>query len=227
MAYEELQPFMTPFPVADDVFADPVNEHRKVFQPVMSIDASTVDPSWSGRLHFVIPLEPDDGLVGEQSEKHYTDYCVMNWVAFEVRGSRYRFLADFRYFRINSDELRPEDRDYLQSDYDRKEASLEETKGFFEQTGELRTPVNREKSVGWLDCLGGEVGEGNWTAYGLSVKTSSDDEGEFVRPLTMDGRTFRFVGSLTGWNYRDNAPDSVLLFYDPNTSIAALTFDWT
>jgi NADH:ubiquinone oxidoreductase subunit len=229
MSFQDIESFIRPFPGAEEVFSGRIDAHRKVLQPLLSVDASKVDPAWGGWLHFVMPIEPDDGLIGEDedSEPYHTDYCVTNWVAFEVRDSKYRFLADFRYFRINSDKIRPENRDYLQSDYDEKEASLAETKRVFAATGELRAPMNPAVRVAWLNDLGGETGAANWTAFGLKILAGRNEEGDFVRPCTKDGRAFRYVGSLTGWNYRPNAPDSILLFYDPETSVAALTFDYT
>ena len=46
-------------------------------------------------------------------------------------------------------------------------------------------------------------------------------------PLTEDGRPFRFVAAVPGWNYRDGGADQIPLFYDPQTRVALQTFEWS
>ncbi|VWC81677.1 hypothetical protein BLA50215_01288 [Burkholderia lata] len=37
----------------------------------------------------------------------------------------------------------------------------------------------------------------------------------------------RFVAGVTGWEYRAMGADSILLFYEPASRVALLTFDWS
>ena len=210
---------MTGFPEPQDVFAGDVAAHRNVLQPLLSIDASDVDPSWRGKLHFVTPLEPYEGLLGEDSGEYYNDLVNLNWIAFRVRDSKYEFLGDFRYFAINGEKG-----EWLSGTYAEKEASYAESRKYFQETGELRAPINRPKAVSWFEELGGDAYDGNWCAFGADVEI--DDDGS-AHPLTPDGRRYRFVGSVTGYHYRRDCADGILLFYDPQTSVAVLTFDWT
>jgi hypothetical protein len=213
-----LEPHMKAFPAPEEVFAGDVAAHRKVLQPLLSIDASAVDPSWSGKLHFVTPIEPYDGLLGEDADDYYKDSVQLNWIAFRVSESKYEFLGDFRYFAINRD---PDQ--FLTDVYIDKEASYAESKRYFAETGELRAPLNREMAVEWFDQIGGDAYDGNWAAFGLEV----DAEDGMAHPLTPDGRRFRLVGALTGFHYRKECADGILLFFDAKTSTAVLTFDWT
>lgn len=42
-----------------------------------------------------------------------------------------------------------------------------------------------------------------------------------------DGARFRFVAGVTGWEYRAMGADRILLFYEPVSRVALLTFDWS
>lgn len=227
ISYEDVQDWMHPFPEPEQVFAGDIAAHRRVLQPLLSIDASIVDPAWSGRLHFVTPIEPDEGLLGDGTEDVHSGYCRTNWIGFRVAGSRYQFLGDWKYFKINRPDLR--DRDWHEKGYAEKEASYRETKQVYEETGRLRPPSNRALDVAWFEQIGGAANYGNWSnADEFPIDEEEDDEGDlFAHPLTLDGRRFRFVGSLEGYSYRENSADSILLFFDPETSTAVLTFDYT
>lgn len=216
---KSLEPYMTAFPAPETVFAGDVAAHRRVLQPLLSVDASAIDPSWSGKLHFVTPLEPYDGLLGEETDAFHSGYCVLNWIAFHVSNSTYTFLGDFRYFKINA-----EGGEWLEKDYAAKNASYEESKKSFAKTKKLLAPMNRTVAVDWIEQIGGDAPDANWCAFGLKVEV--DDAGG-AHPLTADGRHFRHVGSLQGDHYRENCADQILLFFDPSTSTAVLTFDWT
>jgi hypothetical protein len=225
MAYEpseNLDPGMIAFPDAQFVFARDAAAHRAVLQPLLSIEASMIDPNWNGKLHFVTPFEPYDGLLGSDTKAFHSGYCTENWIAFRVRDSKYEFMGDFRYFRINA-----EPSDFLRADYAEKEKSYLETAKLFRVDGRLHPPGNRRISVEWVYDLGGDSEEGNWTAFGLPVERPDGDEGATAYPLTHDGRRFRYVGCLTGFSYRKNCADGLLLFYDPKESIAVMTFEWT
>lgn len=218
----ELPSFATAFPPPDDVFAGDVSQHRRVLQPLLSIEASAIDPAWRGKLHIVTPLEPYDGLVGDETEVHHSGYTVNNWIAFKVANSKYEFLGDFRYFRINS--CKPADVEFLRDDYAKKEESYAAHVQTFRESGQLGDDQYPRE---WLEQVGGVSPSGNWCAYGLPVDEEEIDGEYFAHPLTADGRRFRFVASVQGFNYRDNCADGILLFFDPQTSIAVLTFDWT
>jgi hypothetical protein len=215
-----LRPGMVAFPEAESVFSGNVAAHRAVLQPLLSLDASTIDPAWSGRLHFVTPMEPYDGLLGDNTPTFHSGYCTLNWIGFRVHGSKYEFLGDFRYFEINADPS-----DFIRSDYEEKEKSYLESARLFHDEQRLGSPINPPISVEWFDELGGDAYAGNWTAFGLNVEFSEVENEQKAHPLTQDGRRFRYVGCLAGYNYRKNCADRVLLFFDPQEHVAVITFD--
>lgn len=179
-------------------------------------------------LHFVSPIEPDDGALGQDTREFHAGYCRTNWIAFRVEGGKYNFLGDFRFFKIYKGFEGPHalaNHEYLKSNYAKAEASFGAAKANFEQTGKLHQP--RYLPSVWLKALGGEAAAGNW-AEDQQVEKARDKEGlEIAFPITTDGRRFRFVGEMCGGAFRKYGPDGVLLFFDPQTQTALLTFEWT
>lgn len=214
------EPFMHPFPEPEIVFAGDVELHRKHFLPLISIDASAIDPSWKGLLHVVSVKETYDGAVGEHCSEFHTDLCKYNQVAFRVGpDGRYTFLADFRYFIVErghkagtSDySTSQEFADEFAEHYDRMEKSFQETKSHFQKTGVLNPNHDRqpERTCTWLR-LGSEASLVNARA-----------------PGEIGGRAFRFVAQTTGYSYCESGADTVALFYDPIDGIAVVVFDFT
>jgi hypothetical protein len=224
--FKSLQPWMRPFPAVKDIFAADVAKHAEHLQPVLSIDAVHVDPDWQGLMHFILPREPYEGLLGEQGAAYYQGYCQLNWIAFQREADgRYRFLGDWRYFHMEQGGDSS-----LAQHYADTEKSLTQTKQFFEQHGFLNPWNQTDNPVEWIEDIGGIATDGNWTAWDFPVEQEQDPNDEYqsyAYPLTHDGRRFRYVGCLQGFCYRENAPDGVLLFYDPAEEIILTTFDWT
>lgn len=84
---------------------------------------------------------------------------------------------------------------------------------------------SQEKPCNLIDQLGGSVGWGNWS--GASDFPVDDRNPDDIRPIGPDGARFRFVARVTGWEYRAMGADSILLFYEPASRVALLTFDWS
>ncbi|MEQ8458624.1 MAG: hypothetical protein RLO52_14600 [Sandaracinaceae bacterium] len=53
------------FPEPEDVFAERVAEHAELLLPLAAVDLALVDPELEGTVHFILPIEPDEGCVGE------------------------------------------------------------------------------------------------------------------------------------------------------------------
>lgn len=53
-----------------------------------------------------------------------------------------------------------------------------------------------------------------------------DEEGIPVLRLA-DSCPFIYVGSTAGYPWRDRGADQILLFFEPQTRTAVLTFDWS
>ncbi len=219
---------LIPFPDPDAVFGGDVEAHRRVLLPLISIPASWIDEKLTGMLHFVTPIEPYEGLVGAETQEFHSGYCRMNWIAFRVAASKYEFLGDFRYFKLNRGFEGPgaeANAKFLADYYTETEADFADTKANYQSTGKLQ---HRNCIAGtWMNALGGAAPAENWASFSDALELEQSNQGEVAHPLTADGRRFRFVGEVCESLFRKNGADGVLLFYDPPSQTALLTFEWT
>jgi hypothetical protein len=214
-AITEVQPWMRPFPALEDVFEKVTKDIRELYLPIISIDASAVDPCWSGPLHFVMPVVPCEGGLGEYSSEAYENhFCRHNLIGFRrAKSGRYEPLADPLFFAINCARknrgafLRGQvnartEMHYLKEFYAQVHASFEEARDRFKETGKL-LDIMGEPDAWFLD-LGGDA-----SPHALQ-EFQPNQEG-----LSPDGRAFRYVGRLNAHPFRDSAPDGYFMFYDP------------
>ena len=222
---EQVLPFMTPFPDVEDVFDGDIDAHARHLQPLLSVDLDAIDPGWSGKIHFVTPKEPYSGLVGEHTAKFHEYYTRENWIAFRVSGDRYTFMGDFRYFFLEDGED-----EEMEEHYHRVEKSLGKTRSFFEKHNILNPWGQTDNPCEWFEEMGGKPGYGNWsdiTDFPVEMEEGNDEDGDYVWPLTEDGRRFAYIGCVAGYAYRQGGANGILLFYDPVEKIALITFDWS
>jgi hypothetical protein len=222
------QPFLKPFPAPNAVFADPVARYERLINPLVSIALSAVDPALSGWIHLVSPIEPYDGCIGGDERTYWGPYLQQNWIAFRLTADdRYQLLGDFRFFGVEAAEAEGE-HDYLEDHYDEQHRSFAAHKAAFEKTGQVcRVVPQREPiTVAALSHLGGTAPVINmiWEDAPGSAFTYSDED---AAPRTRDGRLYRFIAAVPGWNYRGAGADDILLYYDPVERIALETFIYT
>lgn len=87
-------------PNISEVFYDQLDENRKHFKPLASIDLSLIDKKWSGQI-FVVYFNDDPYC--EESVKYLNDDCDGDKVTFDIIDGKYKFKADFGYFITNDD----------------------------------------------------------------------------------------------------------------------------
>ncbi len=238
----EPQPWLRVFPDSADIFAESDDYLQKHLHPLVSLELSIVNPTWSGRIHLLSPIEPYECYIGDHTKAFHNEYTCENWISFRLDDDgRYRFLGDRRYFFLENDELQTEHdwlRPELEKHYLKQHASYEAAIHRFHQYGGLYQPKRfklLEKSesahepMTLLDQVGGQVGCGNWTGCppvpsAFRLNTEDDDH---VFPTMASGDRFTFIAGVPGYHYRDAGADWILLFYEPNSRIALMTFDWT
>jgi hypothetical protein len=233
---------LQPFPDAATVFCEEQAWLAQHFHPLVSIELSAIKPDWSGRIHLLNPIEPYEGYIGDYTTEFHNEFTGINWLAFELdHNSRYRFLGDRRYFALEHEHLSEASEWYLR---DLREHQEKERKYFdfarerFQKFGGLYLPKRfkpLEKSehavdpLPLLDQLGGAIGSANWTSYppppSAFVINQEDDENVF--PVTRSGDAFHFVAGVPGYNYCDNGADWIVLYFEPKSRIALMTFDWS
>ena len=236
----ELQPFLRPLPTVEECFVGDLAQYDRYFVPLLSVEANIIDPDWKGLLHFVTPKEPEDCLVGEWTKEFHSGYNRTGWVAFKRTQDRYTFLGDWRFFEwSDAGKNQPS----LEEHYAKVDTSLAETRANFARLGLLS---QYGKSRNWYEQLAGEPEASNWCnnakeisieyVRAPSIKYGEKHSGvggfhdvayEIAYPLTHDGRRFRYVGWLQGFNYHSGGADGVLLFYDPQEEVALIAMNYT
>ncbi|OAF07521.1 hypothetical protein AXW67_30350 [Bradyrhizobium neotropicale] len=222
------QPFLKAFPEPEAVFVEPVARYQRLLNPLVSIQLSAIDPSLSGWLHLVSPIEPYEGYVGEMGEAYWGPYLQSNWIGFRVGSDdRYKLLGDFRFFEVEAAEAEGE-KGHLRDHYDEQHASFAACKAAFAKSGQIcRVFRGREPiPVPALSQLGGDAPVGNMEWQDVPGAAFTYACGD-TSPMTRDGRPYRFIAAVPGWNYRSSGADNILLYYDPVERIVLQTFDFT
>lgn len=224
--------YFKPYPDPKDVFSGDVEKHSEYLLPLATLDLSHINPEWSGPIHFVTPIEPEEGLVGQRKEEFHTYLCRSNWLAYQVNDGRYEFLADWRFFNKE---------DCAQFYIDVR-ASYERGKSYLDKHGCMHSHyhsahIDTSETVELAYGIGGNTEDSNWVyGTGFPIKV----HGEWFRqdgrpsphysPLTEDGRIFEYIGSIYMYNYTIRNEESwacltatLVLFYDPIEKIALTT----
>lgn len=234
--------YFTAFPHPSTVFASEIEKHLQYFLPLASVDLSKIKPEWEDIVHFIVPIEPEDGVLGETTEEFYTYYSRDNWVGFRNSERLCVFEGSWNLF------VKDTIPDYYKAALD----GFNVAKKHFNAHGALHIVDTNSDEEGegfdsdepleLVEQLGGECFDNNWANMGnfdISrtgnwVYTDHDraHDKKKVRPLTEDGRPFEYIGVINASSYNMNEDadftwaDS-LLFYDPVTKISLLTFDWS
>lgn len=87
-------------PDISEVFHDQHDEYRKHFKPLISIDLSLIDKKWTGNI-FIVYFNDDPYC--EESKQYLNDDCDGTKVTFDIIDGKYKFKADFGYFKTNED----------------------------------------------------------------------------------------------------------------------------
>lgn len=242
--------YFRPFPALEDVFGKNAEEHGRYLLPLASVDLARLRDDWSGWLHFVIPIEPHDGVVGEDTSEYHNHLCQENWIGYKIVDGKYRLACDFRYFlkahaEMDVSPVSPQTREALENHYVEVRRQYDLSRQHYLKYGCLHSPYAEPDEQGVIKDRPLELGEvggvtcgGNWAedtrdlAFGKYVD-SSGEEWTTAAPKTEDGRDFCFIGELLAFHYLHATDDSsvggcrVVLFYDPVDNVALTTFDWS
>ena len=229
---------LTPFPEPETVFSPDQPWLAKHFLPLISIDLGLLRSELADTVvHLVNPFESYEGMIGEHTAEFHTPYVGENWLAFRLdEHNRYHFLADEGYFlrsQVHGDtfaEILGEDEE---EDFAESLANYQTTQAHYQATGEFnpqKYPIFRN----FIDQLGGVCRFANWTnteppaAYEMRVKDDLDeDDPEGNVFISHNGKPFFQVAAVPAYNYGCHGADWVILFYEPESRIALITFDWS
>ncbi|MDO5099280.1 MAG: hypothetical protein Q4D85_11095 [Corynebacterium sp.] len=245
-AVYNLESHLHPFPNPEDVFAGSetdIARAGRVLLPLISIDLRAIDSEFPQTVHLLSPVEPEWGELGESTQQYHTKYGCQNWLGFKLDSdNRYEFLGDWRLFEVYSPDAEIAENPDLADLYDDVHESYRARKTYFDSFGTLAFVDTVSEAAheqhdlnppAWLDMWAEEPGGGNWTTNDAfptvtipASNPAADEWPTHTYPVTDDGRRFRFIAAVAGSNYSCHGADAVLLFFDPETSIVLLTFDW-
>lgn len=222
------------FPEPTEVFVADQQWLAELLHPLVSVDLAAINPEWSGSAHFLSPVEPESGLLGEDSPEHASGFARENWLTFRLENGRYRYLGERELFQ-RENPTAPQGG--LAEHYERAEAEFAAAKRRWDRIGHLtwgdKDDLERVRP-GWegptsiIDQLGGEPGYGNWASFPPPAALRLDETDEISPTLRLaDGRPFSFIGATAGYPWRDSGADAILVFFEPVTQTTAMTFDWT
>ncbi|NEQ46732.1 MAG: hypothetical protein F6K00_25565 [Leptolyngbya sp. SIOISBB] len=242
------------FPNPQDVFIRDVEEHSKYLLPVATFSLSHISPKWSGKVHFILPIEPVGGygFLGTNSGRYHNYLCRPDWIGYKYHGDKCELASDFRFFHRAFYEKHPPNTDLQKNEASELPGHYKQTldrfairKQHFEEHGWLCSdpldwdPLDddsdddpEEWRSPFVSDLGGTSFDSNWSNSGsFPVSRYPDkldgDDWDRVLPNTEDGRDFTFIGAVDMWNFIGDSNGTLLLFFDPDKHIALTTIDWS
>lgn len=222
-------------PAPKRVFTRP-GYHSKYFLPLATIETSEIFDDLSGPVHFIDPIEPYDGCIGERTKEFHSYYCRENWISFKIKDGLYEFEGPEPYFEKVYLETHPVPErihksvrdgwvDAVNEHYQKRIAKYEKWQG--DHINSSPEQLNHHDIR--PDNFGGRPGHANWASTDFPLETEKEDEpnpdlpDQFHYPLTEDRRRFRYIGFVEAFDWRC----VIHLFYDPVEQRALQTFDWT
>ncbi|MGE8413540.1 MAG: hypothetical protein ACN6QY_14380 [Pseudomonas sp.] len=227
------------YPDARDLFVADQQELAEHLLPLLSFDASLINPEWSARLHLVNPIEPSGGLVGmfTEGQGFGSELLKTNWIGFKIEDGRYRLCGDPRYFFLHPGNAHLADpernaRADLQQHYTEQHAAYQAARQRYHELGHLTWPEDNGQKLNFIEEIGGVAeGYGNWVEtveFPMDIVEATDDSGDIdVWPLSPAGRRFQHVLGVPAYNYGISGADLIVMFYEPVEGLVLFCFDWS
>lgn len=188
---------MFPEPIA--VFANNVEEHSKYLFPFFSIDLSTINSSWKGKVHM---LQFNEDPYNRETAKTFNEYCKDCMIAFDVIDSKYSFKTNFSYFDLNADWVEW---------FEKTKTTYNQTKDYYLKNGKLP-----DRPYGGLSKI--------YEQFGGEAEWIQGNE----TPLDPEGNPMTFICRVYTSNYTDDSCDKdIYLFYSHNCKLAVLLYQTT
>lgn len=132
--------FIKIFPEYHDVFYDDLENHKKYFLPLCSINLGFLPENKDQWLHFVSVKEIYDGRVGENTTPFHTEYTKCDMLGFDIIDNKYKFDAKWEYFTVST-EILPENSNIEYNDeeiqFNFNQAMYQLKKSYYKTFGKL------------------------------------------------------------------------------------------
>ncbi len=241
--------FIRPFPCYEEVFYDQIEQHRKHFLPICSVNLQCVHPRWDEWLHFVSVKEIYEGCVGELTSPFHSKFTKEDMIGFDVVEGKYKFEADWKFFEIEQEQSEMLQEAYLDNDVDyniRKEYFQRNKKIYpyssfgkkFTAVEVLEDEFTKKQDSGWglsYPPVNGILDDLRFlTEKGQELLEDCNHENEvfeytnlFNVPRDETGQPFTYIGFATGYYFQAFGADRIYLFFNKELRKAVICFEYT
>ncbi|BCC58543.1 TPA: siderophore biosynthesis protein [Bacillus cereus] len=241
--------FIKPFPEYEDIFYDDLEQHKKHFLPICSINLQCIEPELDKWVHIVSAKEIHDGCVGDFTKPFHTNFTKADTLGFDVINGKYKFEADWNYFEIEQNNS-----DIIEQAYESNKRDYQIRKEYFQRNQKIYPYSSLGKEITSVEVLEQEFVEKQTNGWGLNypvVNGILDDvrfmteEGEELLedcdnedeifdftnllyvPKDEYGHPFTYVGFVTGYYFQAYGADRIYLFFNKELRKAVICFEYT
>lgn len=249
--------FFKPYPKYEDVFYDDIENHKKYFLPICSINLKFMFPERDEWLHFISVKEIYEGCVGENTFDFHTAYTKEDMFGFDIIDGKYKFDASWDYFYINHKDNSSYFNE-LGNAYEENSVSYKVGKEYFEKYGKIfpRTLNWENISLETLEALErddkekypdykyeypeffgllDDIKHQSTSAkemmeeYNISIEEMNtfEDTNLLEVPKNNSQNVFEYIGNLTGYNFQKNGADALYLFQNQELKKAVICLEYT
>lgn len=239
------QTCIKPFPDYEDVFNKEIEEHKKHFLPLCSINLKFLYPEWDEWIHIVSVKEIYDGSVGETTRSSHTNFTKEDMIGFDVADGKYAFEGNWDYFSkdpISSEAYIHNDKDYrARKEFYASHQHIYPYSSFgepFESAKALEDDFDQKQKSGWglsYPEVHGVMDDIRFTtSEGMDLLEDCESEEKIFDytnllyvPKDEHNRPFTYIGFLTGYYFQAYGADRVYLFYNQSLKKAVVCFEYT
>jgi hypothetical protein len=210
------------FPESNEIFYS--NFEKDVLLPIASIKHN------GDVVLIAAPIEPDEGLIGEEVECHYNETCRENWISYTFIDGKLKLDCSESYFRKGSSRYISQSWYSEVSSYYNMAKDFYRKNGFlnYEITKDLEPNINHRKSLFNTGCIAKE--RSNWHSFtDVKYKTryNPNEKTEEVVILDELGREYDYLGYFESFFYMLPQTYSLHVFYQPIKKQVLLTFEYS
>ena len=247
--------FFKPYPAYEDVFYDDIENHKKYFLPICSVNLKFMYPERDEWVHFISVKEIYEGCVGENTTKYHTKYTKEDMFGFDIIDGKYKFDASWDYFYINHNS---DDSEELEIVYKENETSFEAGKMYFEKYGKIfyksldwencslkvledleqkdrkQYPNYKPKYpefFGFIDDIKNQSVEIKelMDKHNISLDEMNSCENTNLMEVPKDNQDiiFEYIGNLTGYSFQKHGGDVLYLFVNQEMKKAVICLEYT
>lgn len=219
--YSDNEDFLA-FPESDDVFYS--NFEKEVLLPIALIKHK------GDEVLIAAPIEPEEGLIGEEIKRHYNDTCRENWISYTLVDKKFKLDCCEDFFRKGSTR-------YLSKNwYPDVLSYYAMAKDFYKNNGylnyklskDLNADINHRQPLFNTGCIAKE--RSNWHVFtDVKYKTRYDIQEKEEEVVVLDemDREYDYLGYFDSFIYM--LPQTYILhvFYHSKKKQVLLTFEYS